>query len=775
MNKYWSTRVVFAGMLSSGVLVSYAQAQEIALEEIVVTSRKTNESILDIPLSVTAFNDAQLRARDLNEMGDLSSFVPGLTFFESTDRSYGQLTFRGMRNPSNFDTTRENSSVFIDGVYYIGSLNTIDFADLERVEVVKGPQSAFFGRSTFAGAVNFITKTPGNEFSGRAFGRIAEHDNYEVSGSAEIPLIEDRAALRVNGRFHTYGGEYRNAVDNSKMGDTQNLSGAATLFLNPSDNFEIRARVSYAELKDGPAATQMVRPLSEHNCGPFGGTNRNNPQPATLYCGVIDYDGAQPASTPYPTYLDGKVPFDAYGLRSDYLFASLNATYEFGNGYSLASLTGYQDEDLDRVSDFEFQVPDAFSIWLERDTDSFSQEIRLESPQDDRLRWLAGAYYFDQDYTATGRFITGPDSLFVTILGGSCCSPSTAPPSPKNVENVAGFGSISYDVLDTLTVSVEGRYQREKITNINAAGDVFAFTTKKFLPRIIVDYKPNDDLTIYFNASMGNKPTQANADVAQLTDAGRQVAAAENLFLVAPEEVIWNYEIGIKSSFWGGRGNFTAAAFYADWKDKQGVSTVFVDINQNGILETNLVGAEREIFNGVVIPAGDEKVTGLEMDVNALITDNLTIGGSFAWNNPDFTNLDDALYERYYGQPDASRQDEGGVAEYSATTYVEYRDMLNSDMEWFARADAILVGSEWASILNTAETGTAFDMNLRAGIVTDTYTVTFFVDNALNDNTYESLRSNGDSVTDGFRFGTRAYEVGLPRGRQFGVTAGVNF
>ncbi|MEM9183029.1 MAG: TonB-dependent receptor plug domain-containing protein, partial [Pseudomonadota bacterium] len=160
-----------------------AQDEDGLLEEITVTARRRDESLLDIPLTVSAFSADAIEKAGFNTINDLITAVPGVTYesFEAEGRGES-ASFRGVSTNTG-DPTLQNSSKFIDGVYVSGSLYTVLLDDLERVEVIKGPQSALFGRATFSGAINYITKKPTNELRGNLRASVAEQSRYQVSGT----------------------------------------------------------------------------------------------------------------------------------------------------------------------------------------------------------------------------------------------------------------------------------------------------------------------------------------------------------------------------------------------------------------------------------------------------------------------------------------------------------------------------------------------------------------------------------------------------------------
>ena len=189
---------------------SFGQDELPLMEEITVTARKIGESIQDIPLSITAFASEDIKAQAITGIEDIANFTPGLHMSHViATRNDPALKFRGMDN-SNTQRDQQLASSFVDGIYLSGTSQWVSMNDIERVEMVKGPQSAFFGRGTFGGAVNYITKTPGNEWAADARLVAGQEGRADLEASMEGPILADRLAFRVTGRYYTYDGGWDN-------------------------------------------------------------------------------------------------------------------------------------------------------------------------------------------------------------------------------------------------------------------------------------------------------------------------------------------------------------------------------------------------------------------------------------------------------------------------------------------------------------------------------------------------------------------------------------
>lgn len=737
-----------------------------------MTARKREESLIEAPLTITALTGEQLDERGVEDLTDLQSFAPGLTVFTFTNRSYGQLLFRGMNNANILDVTAENASLFIDGVYYPGSIASLTIDDVERVEIVKGPQSAFFGRATFAGAVNLVPRSPSEEFGAEIKATLAQFDEYGGSLSVEGPLGTDVLRGRVSAGYREFGGDYDNSLTGEELGSTRDANATAVLEWVPNEAFSATLRGMYADQLDGAPAGYFIG-APQFNCGPFGGTN-NGGDPR-LFCGTVPVNGtAFPLNGTFPSLAANQLGVSHVGLDRQFAFGSLKLEGSLPRGFTLSSMTGYADEEFVYVGDADITGSDYF--WNAQDStmQSLSQELRLATPEDRRVRGMIGVSYLDLTRDFISRFIFGPQQPAVVIgaLPSGFVSPAT--PNRKDIENRSVFGSISVDLLPQVTVSVEGRYQEDEIVQRLVGRPSLDISTKRFLPRLVVDYSVNEDTTVYVNVSRGNKPTQANTEIPLFSPERQAILGSEyNVFTNVPEELLDNYEVGTRLQLFDGRAQVSVAAFYMDWKNKQGRRNFLVDWNNNGVIDLTATGNDRESLNSQLYTAGDADVYGAELEWNVALTERVLISGNLAYSDVDFRTLQDETYFRIFGTLDASDQREPKTPRFTGALSGEYRAPLD-DSQWFVRGDIAYTGTRYEYLFNKAETGAATRVNLFAGLDTDRYSITAFIKNAFDDDTPASIDRSSDLVNDP-AFRPQGIGVTLPRRRQIGVELGYRF
>ena len=226
-------------------------AQSGGLEEIIVTARKREENLMEVPLSISAITELQIERSGINNMSDLATQTVGFSYHQGFGRlgsgqgggASNRPSIRGMSNILG----GPNTGFFVDGVYVAGNPSSYQLDNLERIEVIRGPQSAQLGRGTFAGAVNFITRKPTNEWKGKVEATVGQYDHYEGTGYVSGPIIEDKLFAEVNARYYSFGGDYKNAVTGKRdIGDQKSKNIGGKIVANPTENLTVEVNVGYS-------------------------------------------------------------------------------------------------------------------------------------------------------------------------------------------------------------------------------------------------------------------------------------------------------------------------------------------------------------------------------------------------------------------------------------------------------------------------------------------------------------------------------------------------
>ena len=784
MRVFSRTNLLLASALATGcVIVAPAAAQENTansvdgdngITEIVVTARKTAESVNDAPVAVTAFDSALIESRGITDISDIATQTPGISFSQAFGRSTDRPVIRGLGNVlAGVQFGVESGvSVFIDGALFRGDIQTLDFGSLERIEIVKGSQSALYGRNTYAGAINFITKTPGDVFAGRIQARVAEYDEYNISGSLDVPILPGVIAARVDGRYYEYGGQYRNSLTGNKVGQEESTNVAGTLYFTPDNNFDARFRLSYEEQNDGTPAL-FLQGSDQNNCQagfrsaafrtssfafPFWPVTRTSTNDNQYFCGEIQPGtvALNNEASPVPFRTSGFAPFvdtpldgtafDGYQTRRWYGSSVINWDIA-GSGWTATAITAVRSEisrtgtDSDHSDAFVYftinpifsnppgPAPNplveepAFANTHRGESDDYSIDLRLATPASNPVRALAGFYKYDfQLHDREIDFSTGPDGV---PFGGAGSYEET-------IANTSFYGRIEADLGDTITVAVEGRYLEDQKTRTEyaAGGAATLFEgdkIKDFVPRVTLDWQPSQDTLVYAIYTEGNKPGGTNASAG--AGIGRPTYRSETLK---------GGEFGIKQTFLNSRLQVNLSAYYNDVSDVQLTTALPVG---NGALTS------------VATNQGNAEVKGFELEVIARPVRQLTMNFGAAYTDAKFTSgCDDFEYTLNTGglrisdaeNPTATEAPLCSIAgnriplgsPWQLNTAADWRDSLgNGPLEYFINLNASYESSKYVQVHNLAETGDTTLVNARVGIGGDNWELALFGRNLFDEDT----------------------------------------
>ena len=565
--------LVLTALAGSLVLVSApASAQQGAmLEEIVVTARKREENLTDVPVSISVFSADLLAERGITSQDDLFLAAPGLDYGNwngtRTDNNPG---VRGVQSELRASNQQKVAS-FIDGIPMNGNTGTLRFDGIERVEVFRGPQSAAFGRSTFAGAINYVTADAAEEFEGKVTLRGTDLGGQEL-GILFTGPITDNLGYRisyVNGE-DTGPNDWRTTegIDQS-LQDTERLSAK----LNFAFSDTVYGEISLSSLTaiDMPGAQWRVDPTT---CGAGSGIIRNNMGTMTeMPAGVWDCDVEAPAGglprntqlfTQFTDQYDANIVAytAAYGMGAPSLSLNefLALTARDGQTYEQvllgATVTPAWRSDVDRVQgELNFEVgdhllqflvmytEDTFHRWNDNDStntlavinsnngmlgpntmtmaavgdiEEVYAEVRWISPEDRRLRYAVSATYYDYENNLQTYNNLGAQELGLIYQGGMNAGNPVNPQTGITISELAtnvGIGfNMTYDLTERTTLSLEGRYQVDEVCGQDAMGANVktCSETKSFAPRIALNTTINDRLSVYGQFSIGSNPAGVN-------------------------------------------------------------------------------------------------------------------------------------------------------------------------------------------------------------------------------------------------------------------------
>ncbi|MDV3456106.1 TonB-dependent receptor [Sphingomonas sp. HF-S4] len=518
--------------------------------DIVVTARRREESLQEVPLTITALSEEQLQRTGTSSLADLATQTPGLAFQDSNG-AFQAPVIRGVAQVDQVGA-QGNVGVFVDGVY-LNNRSGLEFGlmDIARIEVVKGPQSALYGRNTFAGAINYVTRAPSTkEFGGTFIGEIGDYGRRKISASLNVPLVQDMLAVRLFGGYAKFDGTILNERDGENIGgyDHRYTFGGTVLF-QPTPELSIKLFASHTD-QENDQGPLVGMPSIANNCG--SQVVRSGVTYNTLLCGEL------PKFT--SVNMDTNI---GYGLRGDSDLFYGTATYDFG-GAALTALVSHTKAGFSSLID---TTADPTAINTPAGTRSRQQftnsvgdasketavDIRLDSTGSGPLQWTIGAYFFDSNVSdileLSGQPVGQPNSTPVAFSqrGGIL-----------DTKGWAIYGSAAFKFSDAFNAQLELRYNDEKqdFSGRGTAAAARGSNDYKFLtPRLTLNYQL-DGALVYASAARGYKTGGFNSNAFGLPQ------------FIYEAETNWTYELGMKTNPVRGL-QLNGAAFYIDWNDLQ--------------------------------------------------------------------------------------------------------------------------------------------------------------------------------------------------------------
>ena len=808
-------RSIFAAF-AAAIAMPYAagpaaaqQDAQIGLEEIVVTARKREESLQEVPVSITAFSAEDIFEKDMLNLEDVGLQTPGFQFVNQGNQQPGryntQLQFRGLTT-AQFSPSFATGALFIDGVYVLNGGTSLTLMDLQRVEVIKGPQAAYFGRNTFGGAVNLITRDPSTEaWGGSVRLRTTDRSNNEINAFLEGPIVPDMLSVSVGGRFYDKQGHYTaSSGDRTGSEETQTLS--AVVFFAPTDNFDIKLRYSMSEDDDSAPTQAYISGLENDSCS---GMPPTNPQattgPKNYVCGEIPYN-ANPVSiaggtsnlissntriatslpwdrngrapgladhvtqpSTYPPQIQGLPNITRMGLARETERLSLAASLQVAN-FDVGFVYGKNEQDAVWIRDFDLSDR---QNWFSRDPQMMedeSWEIRISSPQDQRLRYLAGYSYYEQEFSTSG---TGGDAFTLCLavvpglsnnFPGDCFTPFG--PFRNNLTNsdtseVSGlFFAVDFDFTDSITAIVEGRWVEDELTkggplstNGLASGlPSDSDTFDEFLPRVILRWTPSESTNVYVSYSEGLLAGDFNTFFAQATadERAQYVAINPNIAELLPAETLEALELGWKQSFADGRGQLNVAVYQQEWLNIKGRSSYTIRetcrvVDPANCPDESFIGRQKidavtglPFFNSrnILVP-GDAEIQGLEIELSYLATENLLLQATASYIDSEYTDYEFNFVVPITGYSQMSGNKTPRQAQNTFTGSATYSLTL-AGQEAYIRGDLFHQGKAYVDEGNLAWLSPYTILNLRLGASFGQWMAELFIDNALDEEAWQT-------------------------------------
>ena len=713
------------------------------IEEIIVTAQRREQNLQDVPIAISAFTAEAIEKYMFADVADYLTRTPNASFISNGARSRRQISIRGVTNFLGF-VGSSTTGFYVDDFSVAGSTINPPIMDVERIEILRGPQATYFGRNALGGGISITSKKPTNDFHGSVMLDYSRYQTIDVEGIVNIPLVEDKLAVRFNVKSIDSDGNIKNinAIGGGNELDYEYFK--SSLRWTPTENLTVDAVFQYAAEDVG-----MREGVPSGVFSPFGlflfGVGHSFPD--------LDGDGV---ADPTP---DGVGFFPENRTRTNFNHPqSIGTNLRIGvvridyqhNDLLFTNITGYINSDFFLMGDIDGASKDWFNEFRNLERRSVSTEFRVQNTNDSAWQWNLGFLYAEDEGDNFNRTFVGSEGLLA--FGLPAGFNIDAEDATSSTDTWAVFGQVDYDISDKLTFSVGGRYSEEKkqddtegfsgalVTILSVEGK---FTD--FSPRFALTYRANDAMTWYGTISKGNK------------SGGVQIAPIKEKETFDPED-LWNYEVGLKADLLDQRLRLNAAIFYMDWTDLQvAFQESLQDEDGNFVLFGGTDNAEAATSKGV------------ELSATALLSDNLLV-------NVDIGYLD-AKFDRFIALIDGSLRTLDGQTipmspKWTISADVEYGFNFSDDWEGFARLEWKYRDKINPNTFSMIFSGFPWDVpsydffNLRVGAESDSLRVVAYVENLFDKkyftNAYRKAFAGGMFIEPSFRtYGVRmTYKFG---------------
>lgn len=736
-------------------LSASAAEEPYRLETITVTAEKRSEDIQNVAASVTAIPEQQIRDAGIRDIQDFSGQVPNMYIANWGIRGISFVYARGI-GAGSMNTDNPALGFYVDDVGYLDSrvFNSPLF-DIERIEVLRGPQGTLYGRDTLGGVINIVTKKPDNELRYGLEQSVGSEKFFETTAWLRAPLIEDRLFFGFSGAGEHFGGFADNDWLGEEVDTRRGFNGRMQLRWLPSDRLDALLSVDGEKLDDGgyPLAFMRAAPmyLPMFLPGFTMPTAENNPH-------HVAYD------------------FEA-GNEREALGASLRVAWD-GPAFKLTSITAGRGYDDDTHNDQDFMPLDFITASETIENRQFTQEFRVASPEDSGpLKWLGGYYFFraDHEHHMDINYLSNYFGAMAAMGGMDLpfAMPDTTATTDTDRESYghALFGQATWTLFDRLDLTGGLRYEYTKDSLDYASGCAhsglgacagggmeqvvgmlgvnpmpLAATSSshgdELLPKAQIAYHWTPDLMTYASVARGYRSGGFNTSFTDMAD------------LAYAPEYSWNYEAGFKSSWFDRRLSFNTSFFYITLSDQQ--------VTQ--VLPT---------ANAVIRNAGKSRSLGFESELSARLAEGLSAQAGFGLTDAEFRRYE--TLDQFTLTPlDLSGHTPPLAPEYTWNLALQYRRPLidafrflgrGDSLTWTTRAEVRGVGKFYWNSENTLAQSPYELVNLRTGLETDNFSLILWADN-LFDRRYNAVA---------FAFQEGAPLAQVADGRSFGATLRFEF
>ncbi len=582
---------------------------------ITVTARRREERLIDVPVAVTAFDQADLQRIQAIDLSGLQAAAPNVNIVQGRGSAASANIFiRGLGQPDALQTFDPAVGIYVDGVYLSriqGAL--LNLFDVERIEVLRGPQGTLYGKNTTGGAISIVSRKPDlDDLSVAGSAMYGSYDQIVLNGYVSAPLVTDRVALSLAGQWDKRDGLVTDPRTNRRYNDRDSLTMRGILRVQATDTLELLASGDYNRQRNAltlgypTAPLGGVRPIAANPLGPYD------------FRASTSFTGDQ-------------------GQRLDHWGVNLTANWALTDDITLTSITSWRKLEPDLFVDIDASEAELGDVFVGIDQRQFSQEVQLKWDTG-RFSGVFGLFYLNE--TVSSHQEAYADDLFGVPF-------TRLIDDTQNTKSYAAFGQATYDLTDRLSVTAGLRYTKE-----DRSYDRFTTTVSTFpalngitfrfpgslpnplnldnsaefdawTPSLTLSYKPGADSQIYASVSRGFKSGGFNGRANSLADLTQVVNGVATLVTTFEPETVWTYETGAKASFLGGRVYLAGNVFYSDFRNFQ----------------ARVGGGAVAVFP--VLNAGQLSIWGAEFEAVVKPTRNWTLRSSLGYLDADYEEFND--------------------------------------------------------------------------------------------------------------------------------------
>lgn len=726
--------------LATGIAATPAAAQQAAAtnpDEIIVTAQRRSESIQNVPIAITAVTADTLKKQNVQSVEDYFALTPNVSFQSNGSRDRKDIAIRGISNQLNpySDVRQATFALYVDDFNISAATSNPQIVDLERIEILRGPQGTYFGRNSVGGAINVSTKKPVNQFEGEFALDYSSFDTKRAQGAVNVPIIDGILAIRASGQYEESDGNIKNINPIGGGNNSKFYTGRIQARFTPTDAITWDFLYNYSKETLGMRAGVPTGFVTRTWAGAYYGL------PAG-YVGDPDGVGFFPDN-------DNRVNFNrpqSVGTKYDYMTSRLQWDLDVA---TLTAVVGHLKAEVFNHGDVDGGSRDFFYEDLNLTRKSTSGEVRLQSNGNNFFDWSVGTAYGRDSGVTNQKTFNGTEITFACpkVNGVSVPCPGlevTGLNSNSATRYFALFSQGTLNFTDKFSFTAGIRYSWEKTHNYsqdrsNGAPSGIAndrsVAFDDISPKFTLSYKADSNWLIFATASRGFK------------SGGTQTSSNGFLRNEFDPETLWNYELGTKFDLFDRRVRIDITGFYMDWKNVQ--QTVNFQYNDNGQFRS---------ISGIANAAAAESY-GIEGSFDAKITPQWTLSGQAGYNKTKFKDYPNALIngttmdisgrqlvnapkwtlgaQTQYTQPITDRFDGFGRIEWN------YRSRTLSHAFGYLYADSPF----WAPSYN--------NVNVRLGIEEEKFDVTFYVENLFKAkyyaNAYDKAFYSGVQVEPSYR------------------------